>query len=287
MKENCYNHPEKDSVSLCHSCRRHFCADCLVVGGDYYFCRDNDCQSAIQNELNGKKDIEQDSIINRQIDKVVDLFSSLMEKGVSPSLYFVIFGNGLAFVVLSILITKHIIDIALGLRSVVVDVSFSQNEILLIITVILLFVMGIFMAIKSIKSYNAAKSDNQENEETKINYGLGWICTFSGIAGLVIMVVMFIRKKIAVALQALSLIIIGIIASKIIDFANPSLFLESSRTIYQFINPNSVFGVIEIRQLLTTFLYFQLHYFIVPILLIVVVRYIGTIIQNRKKALET
>jgi len=51
MKEKCFNHPDIDSLSLCHSCERYFCKDCLVEGAQYYYCKDEECQNALENDL--------------------------------------------------------------------------------------------------------------------------------------------------------------------------------------------------------------------------------------------
>jgi len=44
MKEKCSNHPDKYSVSFCHSCGKYFCENCLSVGTTYYYCKDKKCQ---------------------------------------------------------------------------------------------------------------------------------------------------------------------------------------------------------------------------------------------------
>ena len=43
MEETCSNHPEKRALSICHSCGKSFCADCLVEGEEYYYCHDKQC----------------------------------------------------------------------------------------------------------------------------------------------------------------------------------------------------------------------------------------------------
>jgi hypothetical protein len=42
--ESCYNHPERKAYSICHSCGRHFCEDCLTAGKEFYYCKSPGCQ---------------------------------------------------------------------------------------------------------------------------------------------------------------------------------------------------------------------------------------------------
>ena len=48
MKEKCTNHPNKNSLSFCHSCGKYFCEDCLDVGEEYYYCKEEKCQEDIK-----------------------------------------------------------------------------------------------------------------------------------------------------------------------------------------------------------------------------------------------
>ncbi len=50
MKEKCFNHPDKDSISYCKSCAKYFCKDCLSVGKEYYYCNDEKCQLIFNDE---------------------------------------------------------------------------------------------------------------------------------------------------------------------------------------------------------------------------------------------
>lgn len=43
--KTCVNHPEVKALSSCNQCRQPYCADCLVEGGEYYYCRQNECQA--------------------------------------------------------------------------------------------------------------------------------------------------------------------------------------------------------------------------------------------------
>ncbi|MFZ3066353.1 MAG: tetratricopeptide repeat protein [Nitrospirota bacterium] len=50
MKEKCLNHPNKNSHSLCHSCGKYLCEDCLDVGEEYYYCKEEKCQLLLKEE---------------------------------------------------------------------------------------------------------------------------------------------------------------------------------------------------------------------------------------------
>jgi hypothetical protein len=52
--ENCINHPDRESYSVCHNCVKPNCQDCLTEGGEYYFCENPDCLLAKQNGINSK-----------------------------------------------------------------------------------------------------------------------------------------------------------------------------------------------------------------------------------------
>lgn len=44
-KEKCFNHPDRNSISFCHVCKRHFCEACLMEGEEYYYCKNEDCSN--------------------------------------------------------------------------------------------------------------------------------------------------------------------------------------------------------------------------------------------------
>jgi hypothetical protein len=50
MTESCSNHPNKKSLSICHSCGRPFCQDCLVLGNEFYYCKEEQCQVLLRQE---------------------------------------------------------------------------------------------------------------------------------------------------------------------------------------------------------------------------------------------
>ncbi|MFZ3091822.1 MAG: hypothetical protein WA240_14535 [Nitrospirota bacterium] len=50
MKEKCSNHPNKNSLSFCHSCGKYFCEDCLNEGEEYYYCKEEKCQLLLKKE---------------------------------------------------------------------------------------------------------------------------------------------------------------------------------------------------------------------------------------------
>ncbi len=41
--EKCFKHPDKDALSFCHGCKKHYCADCLIEGPSFYYCKSEDC----------------------------------------------------------------------------------------------------------------------------------------------------------------------------------------------------------------------------------------------------
>lgn len=56
----CPNHPEKDVLSFCHSCGEYLCRECLVDGKEYYYCKKDECQKDLLNEVqtgNCEKDV--------------------------------------------------------------------------------------------------------------------------------------------------------------------------------------------------------------------------------------
>jgi len=50
MAERCHNHPDEESLSICHSCGESFCADCLVEGNTYYYCNQKACRLEMQKQ---------------------------------------------------------------------------------------------------------------------------------------------------------------------------------------------------------------------------------------------
>lgn len=54
MNEKCHNHPDREALSLCHSCGSYYCADCLTEGIEYYYCQLEPCQLTLQKEIQNK-----------------------------------------------------------------------------------------------------------------------------------------------------------------------------------------------------------------------------------------
>lgn len=46
--QSCYNHPERNAYSICHSCGRHFCEECLTAGSEFYYCKSPECQQKLR-----------------------------------------------------------------------------------------------------------------------------------------------------------------------------------------------------------------------------------------------
>jgi len=53
MKMRCKNHPAREALSFCHSCKQYYCSACLTEGIDYYYCHEPDCQQAYKQEIEG------------------------------------------------------------------------------------------------------------------------------------------------------------------------------------------------------------------------------------------
>jgi hypothetical protein len=49
--ESCYNHPGRKTYSVCHSCGRHFCKDCLTAGPEFYYCKSPECQQKLKEDI--------------------------------------------------------------------------------------------------------------------------------------------------------------------------------------------------------------------------------------------
>jgi len=50
MEHSCFAHPTREALSLCHSCGRYFCSDCLVESEEFYYCKDETCQNELRQE---------------------------------------------------------------------------------------------------------------------------------------------------------------------------------------------------------------------------------------------
>ena len=47
----CFNHSEKEALSICHGCGKEFCKSCLDEGIEYYYCVNPKCQEMLKKEL--------------------------------------------------------------------------------------------------------------------------------------------------------------------------------------------------------------------------------------------
>jgi predicted Zn finger-like uncharacterized protein len=56
--ENCINHPERESWSICHNCGNPYCQDCLTEGGEYNYCKKPECQTAMKNEITSELPVQ-------------------------------------------------------------------------------------------------------------------------------------------------------------------------------------------------------------------------------------
>jgi hypothetical protein len=54
MVQKCFNHPNKDALSFCHSCNKYYCSDCLQEGNNYYYCNSEICQAELRKEIEQK-----------------------------------------------------------------------------------------------------------------------------------------------------------------------------------------------------------------------------------------
>jgi len=58
MKEKCSNHPERNSLSFCHSCGKYYCEGCLDVGDEYFYCKEEKCQLSLNDDNKRLKKIK-------------------------------------------------------------------------------------------------------------------------------------------------------------------------------------------------------------------------------------
>ncbi len=50
----CVNHPDKKAFSICHSCGKAYCEQCLSEGEEYYYCKNYECQEMLKKELHSE-----------------------------------------------------------------------------------------------------------------------------------------------------------------------------------------------------------------------------------------
>jgi hypothetical protein len=70
MAERCFIHPDGKSFVPCHSCGRYFCEECLTEGEEYYYCREENCQTLKAKEMcrlgSAKEQKERDNNLIKQ-----------------------------------------------------------------------------------------------------------------------------------------------------------------------------------------------------------------------------
>ncbi len=49
--KTCVNHPNRRTFSICHSCGKDYCEQCLNEGKEYYYCESEICQVELKKEL--------------------------------------------------------------------------------------------------------------------------------------------------------------------------------------------------------------------------------------------
>lgn len=49
--KTCFNHPAKKAFSICHSCGKDYCEECLNKGIKNYYCNNPECQAMLKKEL--------------------------------------------------------------------------------------------------------------------------------------------------------------------------------------------------------------------------------------------
>jgi len=70
MAERCFIHSDRESFAPCHSCGKYFCEECLMEGEEYYYCREEHCQTLKAEEMDrlrlAKERKERDSDLIKQ-----------------------------------------------------------------------------------------------------------------------------------------------------------------------------------------------------------------------------
>lgn len=56
MKNYCMNHPDVEAINFCHSCKEFYCQDCISEGEIYYYCKKNECEKKLTEELETHKE---------------------------------------------------------------------------------------------------------------------------------------------------------------------------------------------------------------------------------------
>lgn len=51
IMKTCFNHPDKEAMSVCHGCGKDYCKQCLDEGKEYYYCKNPECQKLLKAEV--------------------------------------------------------------------------------------------------------------------------------------------------------------------------------------------------------------------------------------------
>jgi len=49
--KTCTNHHGKEALSICHSCGKDYCSECLTEGKEFYYCKNSECQELLKKEM--------------------------------------------------------------------------------------------------------------------------------------------------------------------------------------------------------------------------------------------
>ncbi len=75
-KEKCQNHPQKNAISVCVSCKRHFCADCLTEIMDNYLCGSEICKNFVEEKTKQVMNNIIASTARSLADEIINLFDN-------------------------------------------------------------------------------------------------------------------------------------------------------------------------------------------------------------------
>lgn len=173
MTNYCVNHPDKQALSFCHACKRHFCSECLVEGSDYYYCKNAECQVLNIKEIESQKqEIGKAKTIYKYGD-FANLWSLCKEKEKFQGLAAVIIINAVIFLLLGILVLRYYMINTMGVGSVVISNNFSGTNLWQLLWGIGL--IGIALVVIIIASIRLVKKKRKTEPERIINYFIGCV----------------------------------------------------------------------------------------------------------------